>query len=159
MSTSSSKFKFKRLSVTAMALVTLAGCTSVQEVRGPSGQRIVVASCPGSANTVADCLNAIADKCGPSGYQVLNNAQHRGMGSTQYVDAYTGQAYGNSFETIDREVTAVCRPDVSGVAAAMAQQAYAQSQAKLKNTVSDEAIGKMSDAEQGGAVAMGEAQQ
>lgn len=69
----------------------LAGCVSSEPTVLPNGQRGQIVSCPGLANSMADCWKEAAEVC-PRGYDVVGTDAE----SATAYSATPGYAFGGS---------------------------------------------------------------
>lgn len=104
----------RRIVLVPLLGAAIAGCTSVEKMRGPNGETLVSASCGGIALDYGDCVRRISEEC-PNGYAILNGTTEQyqmssGNGSWS-ANPYYGQGYGsfNSVPIITRNVMAVCK--------------------------------------------------
>lgn len=90
-------------------LVGLTGCMSVKQISGPNGERVISATCNGTIRSWGDCLEAVATRCGPAGYTVVQRNGETFTAGSSYVDANIGAGWSNSSTGINRHMLAVCK--------------------------------------------------
>ena len=98
----------KHIILIALSLASLTGCMSVKQIPGPNGERMVSVTCNGTIRNWGDCLEAVAETCGSSGYDVVQrNGESYSTGSA-YISGDSGWA--NETAGFNRNMVAVCKP-------------------------------------------------
>lgn len=96
--------------VLAIAVVIgLTGCMSVKQIPGPNGERLISATCNGTIRNWGDCLEAVAERCGPAGYLVVQRNGETFATSGSYIDANNGTGWSNSSTGVNRHMLAACK--------------------------------------------------
>ncbi|MGL5597361.1 MAG: hypothetical protein ACRDDA_04430 [Aeromonas sp.] len=83
----------------------LSGCMSVKEIPGPNGEKMISVTCNGSMRDWGDCFEAVAESCGNSGYQVMQqNGEHV---SSSNINVNNGIGWSNT--GVNRNLMATCK--------------------------------------------------
>jgi len=93
--------------VILITVILLAGCASVKETYSPDGRKAFALNCSGTARGWDKCYTAAGEKCGASGYDILD----RNSEDAAFAGA-TANAYGASMaatKTNERTMLVACK--------------------------------------------------
>lgn len=73
-----------------LTILTIAGCSSTREIRGPDGSMIYETTCHGTIRSMGDCMENAAETCSGA-YEIIGKDSSQGLNSSN-GDVYTTES-------------------------------------------------------------------
>lgn len=95
------------VAVGCLFLAGLSGCATVRESYAPDGRKAYALNCSGTARGWDKCFSAAGEKCGASGYDILERSSEGRSYGAAAVNSSGG--YASSGTTNERTMLVACK--------------------------------------------------